>query len=75
MLGMDSKGPANVFIGRLQIILTVLDLDEKRFNSALCLLSDYLHGVAFAMQYNNNQLTINQINEPLKLYIRAIENL
>ncbi len=76
MLSMDSKSPANVFIEKLQIILSTLNLDEKNFSTALSLLADYLHGVAFAMESNtDNQLTINEIDKPLKLYINAIENL
>lgn len=74
MLKMESDGPANEFISRLQTILSSLKLDRADFDSALCLLVDYLHGVAFAIQCNsNNQLTIDQIDEPLKLFINAIE--
>jgi AcrR family transcriptional regulator len=75
MLGMDSYGPSNIFLERLRTILIPLALDEKSFNSALYLLVDYLHGVAFAMQCNstNNKLSINHIEEPLGFYILAIK--
>lgn len=74
MLKMDSAGPANEFINKLDIILSPLKLDSAKFDSVTCLLVDYLHGVAFAIQCNsNNQLNIEQINKPLALLLNVIE--
>ena len=75
MLKMKSSGPAVEFTSRLQIVLSVLELNKIHFNSSLCLLVDYLHGVAFAIQCNDDkQLTNNEIDEPLKLIICVIES-
>lgn len=75
MLAMDSSGPANIFTKFLEEILKPLNLNNENFYSALSLLADYLHGFALAMQCNKNStLDIEEINKPLKLYIKAIES-
>lgn len=74
MLKMESSGPSNEFIKRLEIILLPLRLDKGKFDSVLCLLVDYLHGVSLAMQCDSkNQLSIEQIDNPLNLLINLIE--
>ncbi len=74
MLQMESSEPANEFINRLRIVLSNLELNDEHFNSALCLLADYLHGVALAIQCDSkNKLSINQIDRPLLLFVKAIE--
>ncbi len=74
MLQMESSEPANEFINRLRIVLSNLELNDEHFNSALCLLADYLHGVALAIQCDSkNKLSINKIDRPLLLFVKAIE--
>lgn len=74
MLKMESQGPANEFISRLETILYPLELEKGDFYSTLCLLVDYLHGFAFAVQCNsNNQLDVSQIDGPLTLFMSGIE--
>lgn len=74
MLKMESLGPSNEFTKRLETILLPLKLDEEKFKSALCLLVDYLHGVVLSVQCDSkNQLSINQIENPLNLLIKSIE--
>jgi AcrR family transcriptional regulator len=74
MLKMESFGPSSEFIKRLEIILLPLQLDKEKFDSVLCLLIDYLHGVALAIQCDSkNELLISQIENPLSLLIKSIE--
>jgi len=74
MLKMESFGPSSEFTKRLETILLPLQLDKEKFDSALCLLIDYLHGVALAIQCDSkNQLSINQIENPLNLLIKSIQ--
>ena len=74
MLKMESSGPSNEFTNRLETIVLPLKLDEEKFDSILCLLVDYLHGVALAIQCNSkNKLSVKQIENPLNLLIKSIE--
>ena len=74
MLKMESLGPSNEFTNRLETIVLPLKLDEEKFDSILCLLVDYLHGVALAIQCNSkNKLSVKQIENPLNLLIKSIE--
>jgi AcrR family transcriptional regulator len=74
MLKMESLGPSNEFTNHLENILLPLKLDKERFESVLCLLVDYLHGVALAIQCDSkNKLSIKHIENPLNLLIESIE--
>ena len=75
MLSITSDGPAQVFIRRYNKALSSLDLNEQTRKNGLDLIADYLHGFALAMRCGptNSQLTLEDINGPLSLYINGLE--
>jgi len=66
-LTMDTEGPAQILSQRLDTALAPLKLDDKFFIHIRDLLVDYLHGVALAIQYNPQNLSIDCIDGPLSL--------
>jgi AcrR family transcriptional regulator len=74
MLSMKSISPAKVFTDKFNKIVLPLDLDHEQKKNALDLLVDYLHGVALAMKCNPDleQLNVDTIDGPIKLYIKAL---
>ena len=74
MLSMTTIGPAQVFSKRFSLALTPLALNEQDMKNAQDLLVDYLHGYALAMHCCSEpgQLTIEQLDGPLKFYMGAL---
>jgi len=73
LLSMKSFGPAQLFGQRLAIALTPLQLTQKSFTQAQDLLADYMHGVALAMQHNQEALSTDCIDGPMHLICTALE--
>lgn len=74
-LSMTTTGPAQVFITRFNIAVAPLQLEPKAQEDALDLLVDFIHGYALAIECNTeNTLDMRQLEGPLSLYIRALEN-
>ncbi|GIU14029.1 TetR/AcrR family transcriptional regulator [Shewanella sp. MBTL60-007] len=76
LLSMQSSGPAEIFISRFKLILKPLALDESETDNILCLLVDYLHGVALAYRCNNTEQILDEkaIKGPLSVIYRALQN-
>lgn len=76
MLTLKVEGPAQVFHNKFSQITAPLALNKQDENAALCLLVDYLHGFALAMQCNPNssELNVEMIEQPVKLMIRGLKS-
>lgn len=76
LLSMDALGPSQVFSERFNDVIKPLNLEQEASTNALCLLVDYLHGYALALNNNqtNIELNIDMMSGPLNLYCIALEN-
>lgn len=77
LLSMDALGPSQVFSERFNDVINPLNLEQEASTNALCLLVDYLHGYALALNNNQTQIELNidMIKGPLDLYCIALENI
>ena len=76
MLSMNKYGPAEVFRQRFELALSPLPLRQNTADDLLNLIADYLHGFALAgdCQSESDKLTVNDIEGPLRLVMRVLEN-
>lgn len=76
MLSMKKYGPAEVFRQRFELALSPLSLRQKTADDLLNLIADYLHGFALAVdcQDEPDKLPVNDIEGPLRLVMRVLEN-
>ncbi|KJY85719.1 TetR/AcrR family transcriptional regulator [Pseudoalteromonas piscicida] len=75
LLSMDSVGPAQVFQTRFEEVTQTLELQEQAQQDAICLLVDYLHGFALAMECNPDReaLNVSMTSGAVALICKAIE--
>ncbi|MEJ6472717.1 helix-turn-helix domain-containing protein [Pseudoalteromonas piscicida] len=75
LLSIDSVGPAQVFQTRFEEVTQTLKLQGQAQQDAICLLVDYLHGVALAMECNPDReaLNVSMTSGAIALICKAIE--
>jgi len=73
-LSMSVEGPAEVFIQRVNLALSGLDIDQQKMISIIDLLVDYLHGFAYSMNCNSSSelITLDMLEPSLNLIFRLI---
>ncbi|PCK31147.1 TetR/AcrR family transcriptional regulator [Pseudoalteromonas piscicida] len=75
LLSIESVGPAQVFQTRFEEVTQTLKLQGQAQQDAICLLVDYLHGVALAMECNPDReaLNVSMTSGAIALICKAIE--
>lgn len=73
LLSIKTFGLAQLFSQRLETTLAPLQLSPTAFIEAQNLIIDYIHGVALAIQYNSELLSVDCIDSSLSLICKALE--